>query len=346
MKYSKFLLITLLSLLIVSTVSAQKKKKKIPKNIELIDSKFTFTPIYVNEYSYLKIKSRAYDEAMEMKYKPNTAGYIGGKIQIKNFTAVYIHSLPQPEEFGNTKTINLVFNLQRRNFGLQFFWLRYSGLYIDTLDRYGVFDDLYQKEFDDAFIIRPDIKLNNIGFQTNFIANKNFSLNAAFNQTERQKQTAGSFMLLMGANYTSISNNEDESLILESQQQYFPRISDLYSLKSISFKVAPGIGYSFIIKKYFNLSATIQAGPNFQSKWYRINTSDRAHFSPWLSFYYEGKVAIGYNGKYFMTNLVYSISQDVIGFRKDISDSEYDCRTNFNFYREFLKLSVGFRILN
>lgn len=302
-------------------------------------------PIYVNEYSYLNIKSRKYDDAQEMKYKPNIVGSVGGKITIKNFTLAYVHALPQPEEFGTTKATNLIFNLQRRTFGLQFFWIRYKGLYLDTLDRYGIFDDMYKKGVDNAFVIRPDIKLNNIGFSTNFIVNQSFSLNAAFEQTERQKKSAGSFMFLMGANYNSIENNIGESLVLPSQQRYFPRTTDLYSLKSISFKVAPGIGYAFIIKKYFSLATTLQGGPNFQFKWFRIDTSNRTHFSPWLSLYYGGRIAFGYNGKSFMFNLVYSRSQDIIGFRKYFFNEIYDCKTNFKYYREFFKLSLGFRIL-
>ncbi len=349
MKYLRLLLIPLL-LLTVVTASAQKhkkkkKKKKIPKNIELIQSKFSLMPIYVNEYSYLNIKSREYDNAGEMKYKPNVVGSVGGKITIKNFTLAYVHALPQPESFGKTKATNLVFNLQRRTFGLQFFWIRYHGLYLDTLDRYGIFDDMYKKGIDDAFVIRPDLKLNNIGFTTNFIVNQSFSLNAAFEQTERQKQSAGSFMFLMGANYNSIENNIGESLIIPSQQPFFPRTSDLYSLKSISFKIAPGIGYAFIIKKYFSIATTLQGGPNFQFKWFKIDTSDRTHFSPWLSLYYGGKIALGYNAKRFMFNLVYSRSQDIIGFRKYFRDNDYDCKTNFNYYREFFKVSVGFRII-
>jgi len=336
-------------IIIVTIASAQqskkkKKAKKVPPNIELITSKFSFMPIYVNEYSYLQIKSRKYFNTVDMKYKPNIIGSVGGKLTIKNFTLVYVHALLQPKEFGKTKATNLIFNLQRRLLGLQFFWIQYNGLYLDTLDRYGIFDDMRKQGIDSAFVLRPDMKLNNIGFQTNLIANKDFSLNAAFEQTERQKKRAGSFMFLMGANYNSIGNNKGESLIIPSQELFFPRTYNLYSLKSISFKFAPGYGYSFVIKKYFNISATLHTGPNFQFKWFKLNNYDRTKFSPWLSFYYGAKAAIGYNGENFMFNIVYSRSQDIIGFNKSFKDNNYDCKTNFNYYREFLKLSVGFRI--
>jgi len=341
------IIIIFLVIFVAFNVVAQKKKKtkkkKVPKNIELIESKFSIAPIYVNEYSYLLIKSRKHDDAGEMKYKPNIIGSVGGKITIKNFTISYVHALPQPEEFGKTKATNLVFNFQKRVFGMQFYWTHYDGLYLDTLDRYGIFDDMYKQGVDSAYIIRPDVKFNNIGFQTHFVFNKSYSINAAFEQTERQKESAGAFMLLVGANYMGVNNTKGNSLILASEQEYFPRTKDLYNLGTVSIKVAPGLGYSLIFARYLSLSVVLLGGANFQFKWYDLEGYSRTRFGPWMSFYYQGKVALGYNGKVLFANLVYSNTQDIIGFRK--SYSPYDCATNFKFYREFFKVTAGFRIL-
>jgi hypothetical protein len=225
----KYSLVILLSFLVIFGASAQKKnkkkkkKKEVPENIEIIESKFSFAPIYVNEYSYLSIKNRKIDDAGEMKYKPNIIGSVGGKMTIKNFTISYVRALPQPEEFGKTEARNFVFNFQKRIFGIQLYWTQYKGVYLDTLDRYGIFDDMYKKGIDKAYILRPDINIDNIGFQMYFTTTKSFSINAAFEQTERQKKTAGSFLMLVGANYTRVRNEKGKSLILSSQQEYFPR---------------------------------------------------------------------------------------------------------------------------
>ncbi len=346
--YYKYLIIILLVFLVVFSVEARdkkkkKKKKEVPENIDVIESKFSLAPIYVNEFSYLLIKNRNLEQAGQMKYKPNIIGSVGAKMTIKNFTISYVHALPQPEEFGKTKAKNFVFNYQRRLFGVQFYWTQYDGVYLDTLDRYGIFDDMYKKGLDNAYVLRPDIKINNIGFQMYFTTTKSFSINAAFEQTERQKKTAGSFLMLVGANYMSVSNDKGKSLILSSQEKYFPKTKDLYSLGTVSIKVAPGIGYSFIFKKYYSLSTILDGGLNFQFKWYDLDISNRTHFSPWASFYYQARLALGYNGERFFANLVYSNSQDIIGFRD--SDKPHDCSANFKFYREFFKVTAGFRIL-
>ena len=343
----KYLFTIVLAIFIVFNSNAQKKKKrkekKVPQNIEVIKSKFSFAPIYVNEYSYLLIKSRKNDAAGFMKYKPNIIGSVGAKMTIKNATISYVHALPQPKEFGKTKATNLVFNFQKRVFGMKFYWTHYDGLYLDTLDRYGIFDDMKKQGIDSAYIIRPDIKFNNIGFQTHFVFTKSYSINAAFEQTERQKETAGSFMFLVGANYMGVRNDKGNSLILSSEYDYYPRTRDIYNLSTVSVKVAPGIGYSFIFKRYLSLSVMLLGGTNFQFKWYDLNGYSRTRFGPWASFYYTGNVALGYNGKIFFANLVYSNSQDIIGFRA--SYTPFDCETNFKFYREFFKVTAGFRIL-
>ena len=228
-------IVILLIFVSFTNVTAQKKQKqskkqKVPENIEIIESKFSFAPIYVNEYSYLYIKSRQNNNAKGMKYKPNIIGSVGAKVTINNFSISYVHALSQPKEFGETKATNLVFNFQKRVFGMQFYWTQYDGLYLDTLDRYGIFDDMYKQGVDGAYIIRPDIKFNNIGFQTHFAFNKNYSVNAAFEQTERQKKTAGAFMMMFGANYMGVKNEKGNSLILPSEQEYFPRVKDMFYL--------------------------------------------------------------------------------------------------------------------
>ncbi len=342
----KYFVTILLVFFVVLNINAQKKKKKkkkLPENIEAIETKLSFAPIYVNEYSYLLIKSRQNDQAGQMKYKPNIIGSVGGKLSIKNFTISYVRALPQPEEFGKTESRNLVFNFQKRIFGMQFYWTQYKGLYLDTLDRYGIFDDMYKQGVDDAYIIRPDVKFNNIGFETHFTVTKSYSINAAFEQTERQKKTAGSFLMLFGANYMGVKNDKGNSLILESQQEFFPRTKDLYNLNTLSVKFAPGIGFSFIIKRYFSISFIAVGGLSTQFKWYDLEGNTRTRFGPWLSVYYLGKIALGYNGKIFFTNIIYSNSQDIIGFRS--SYSPYDCTTNYKFFREFFKVTAGFRIL-
>jgi hypothetical protein len=144
------------------------------KNIEAINSKFSFAPIYVNEYSFFQIKSRKNEDAGEMKYKPNITGSVGAKMRIKNFSITYVYALPQSDIFGKTKSTNLVLNLQKRVFGLKLYWIHYRGLYIDTLDRFRYYNEMYTHGIDSAFILRPDIELNNIGFQNYFVFLKVF----------------------------------------------------------------------------------------------------------------------------------------------------------------------------
>ena len=75
-----------------------------------------------------------------------------------------------------------------------------------------------------------------------------------------------------------------------------------------------------------------------------IINSNFKKYRPWLTFNYGVKTAIGYNGENITANLIYSRNQDIIGFNRIYLDNEYNSKTNFKFFREFLKISVGFRI--
>jgi hypothetical protein len=343
-RLSVFLLLVFLAI----SVNAQKKgkpkkTKKIPENIEEIKCKFSLSPIYANEYSFFKIKSRQNKNADEMIYRPNILGSVGAKMTIKSFSFTYMRALPQPELLGNTKSTSYIFNLQKRTFGMKLYWMQYEGLYLDKLNRSHLYSEL-DNGIDSNIILRPDIKMDNIGFQNYFTFLKSFSVNAAFEQTERQKKTAGSFVLMYGANYLGVSNQQGNSLILPSQKDYYPRVYDLYKLNAISFKIDPGIGYSFIIKRYFSFTFLLLGGSNIQHKWYHLDGKTRTRWGPWISLNYEARAAVGYNGKHLLFNLVYSRSQDITGFKTTYDDKPYDCTTNFNFFREFIKFTAGFRI--
>lgn len=306
-----------------SSAKKDKKQKKIPENIEPINSKFSFAPFYVNEYSFLSVGSQNH-ESEDIYYKPNIKGSLGAKVGIKNINISYAFKLPQTSTYGNTQLTNLVFNFQKRIFGFSLYYIRYKGLYLKNPDDFGIEYD------DDNYPTRPDIKLTTLGFQTHFIFTKSFSINAAFQQNERQKKTAGSFMIMLGDRFTRLEM--DSSLIVESERNLYDETNNLNNLSLNTLKIAPGVGYSFIFKHNISFSTILLTGFGFQMKFYQI--SEKNKFGLQLPFYVSSKSALGYNGKYVFCNLIYNIELNKIKF----SDSK------FTLFANFFKLSLGFRI--
>jgi len=301
----------------------KKKENKTPKNIEAIDSKFSIAPFYVNEYSFISIDSRLSDREA-IYYKPNVIGSIGAKIGIKKFSIAYAFKLPQPEKYGKTNLTNLVLNLQRRIFGISLYYIRYKGLFLKNPE------DFDLKYTDETYPIRPDISLTTFGFQTHFVFTKSFSINAAFQQNERQKKTAGSFMIMFGDRFSKLLS--DSSLIVPSEQEYYDIANNITRLNLNTIFIAPGAGYSFIFKHNISFTTILLTGIGFQMKFYNSGNSNK--FGLRLPLHLSSKSALGYNGKTFFFNLIYQIELNNIKF----TDSK------FTLFSNAFKVSVGFRI--
>jgi hypothetical protein len=292
-------------------------------NIEKIKSRFTFTTYYINQYSYLKIQSRINDNIEAVYYSPNVKGGIGAGIKFKGFSFAYTFKLPQDERYGNTKFTDLAFGFQGRKFGFSVFYLNYKSLYIKNPEEINYY---YYKNYP----VRPDIKFTSLGFYTNFAFMRSFSVKAAFEQTERQKKTAGSFLFTINDRFTSLLN--DSSFIPYSLQNGFDKTNKIKSMYVNTFKLAPGAGYTFVLSKYFSITTMLLTGFGLQMKFYNLDGKNKVGLR--LPFYINSKSAIGYNGEDVFCRLVYNLELNNITF----TDSR------FKIFSTFLQFAIGFRI--
>jgi len=299
----------------------KEKKKKLPHNIEAIESKFMFRPFYSTQFTKLDISPRTLISTNKITYKPNVFGSVGFETSIKKFKFAYAFKLkPLNTDLGKTNYKNINIGIQTRIVGLKFFFLRYNGFYLKNPDDFNISGNY----------IRPDIKINTIGFSADFVMTKSFSINAAFTQNERQKKSAGSFMIMIGDRYTFFDS--DSSIILPQQAQYYDRTKYISNVKGNTFLIAPGIGYS-IIHKGFNFTPIILAGIGNQIKFYDYHLTKTTSFRFPLFFLYKN--AIGYNGKKFFFNIIYSYDLNNIRFKD----------SNVNLKIIYWKFSLGFRII-
>ncbi len=316
-------------LLIFSSLSAaeinkkkkKEKKKKLPHNIEAIESKFMFRPFYSTQFTKLSISPRAFENPNKIIYKPNILGSVGFETSIKKFKFAYAFKLnPLNNNLGNTDYKNINLGIQTRIVGLKFFYLRYKGFYLQNPEDFSITGNY----------VRPDIKINTIGFSADFVMTKSFSINAAFTQNERQKKSAGSFMIMIGDRYTFFDS--DSSIILQQEVAFYDRTKYVQNAKSNTLLIAPGAGYS-IIYKGFNFTPILLAGIGNQIKFYDYQNTKSYSFRFPLYFLYKN--AIGYNGKKFFFNIIYSYDLNNLKFKD----------SNVNLKIIYWKFSLGFRII-
>jgi len=198
-------------------------------------------------------------------YIPNTPVIIGLSSSYKNFSLIggLRFDLLKNSEFGETKMMDWQFHYYGRKFILDMFLRNYEGF--------------YSHEDDETIALYPDIKLLQYSLYGQYIFNnKKFSYRAAFNQSERQLQSAGSFQLGSGFYFNHVSSNT--SLSINEQNE----------LNQYQFCLSGGYVYTWIIKKDFHAALGASAGLNFGTE--NLNM-EKIKVSPNIF----PRVSIGYN---------------------------------------------------
>jgi hypothetical protein len=132
--------------------------------------------------------------------------------------------------YGKTSTLDLRVNFFGREMAGELFYQNYKGFYISFPER-----------TDGTHYIVPDMQTTSIGIAGYWVYNsKRFSIRAAFIQNERQKKSAGSFVLRPAFLYYRISS--DQGIIpAEIVDNYHIPISGLVTGGTFySLELSPG----------------------------------------------------------------------------------------------------------
>ena len=217
------------------------------------------------------------------EYAPNTRTYMGLGVYLFDIGLEFSFELPesdqQIEEFGETEIFDLQSNIYAKKWGGDFAYQRYKGFFVqNATDRR-----------------RPDLSLFNIHANLFYVFNhKKFSYRAAYNLSEYQKKSAGSFIL---STYFSRFLVKADSAILSPDQSAVSAEGDFVRGSFTTLAIMPGYAHTFVWKQlYINLALSL--GPGYQ--WISYTPVDDANrsvssFDALVNF----RSALGYNGKRF-----------------------------------------------
>lgn len=178
-------------------------------------------------------------------FQPNNPTDIGLGISLKNtiinFSIGYGFNFMRDKKQGKTES----FDFQLHNYGREFvsdlFIEKYHGFYID--------DNLNKK-----IKLSPDLKIQQCGVYGQYVFNnKRFSYKAAFDQSEIQLKSAGSFLLGGGVYVTQIES--DSSFVYNGQK----------TLHNFQFGISGGYGYIWVLNKGWFISGSTTMGINIGS---------------------------------------------------------------------------------
>ena len=191
--------------------------------------------------------------------------------------------------YGKTSTLDLRVNAFGREVAAELFLQNYKGFYIVSPERP-----------DGTHYILQDMRIFSLGFSGYWIYNsERFSIRAAFIQNERQKKSAGSFVVRPSFLYYLISS--DQGIIPPEIVNEFgiPPANLVSRGEFYSLGLAPGYIYTLVFMKNFYVTAAVFPGVAAQFASFRNEHHDYYHFE--YAFQLSGRVALGYNSdKWFL----------------------------------------------
>jgi len=193
------------------------------------------------------------------------------------------------DAYGKTTTLDLRVNLFGRVFAGELFYQHYKGFYLVSPEK-----------SDGTHFIIPDMRTYSFGMAGYWILNsKRFSIRAAYIQNERQKKSAGSFIVRPAFLYYRIRSDQGIIPAEISEMYQIPLTSLITSGKFYSFELAPGYVYTLVFLKNFYLTTTIFPGVALQFS--EFSNEQAVYSKSEFTFQFSSRVALGYNsGKWFL----------------------------------------------
>lgn len=205
--------------------------------------------------------------------------------------------------YGESKATDLQINMLTKAFGLDLYYQKYSGFYKD--------DDNVKIPLGEAYPLRPDIDTRNFGGSAFYVWNNDkFSIRSSYNYADRQKKSAGSFILYGTINSFSLAG--DSAILSSSNQGELGEGSDFVELRYTTFSLAPGYSYNLVIKRVF-INGTFAIGPAHHWVYYQPEIG-RGHHDIVFNSSYTLRLAAGYSGNRFFTGAGVVLQSRVLKF--------------------------------
>ena len=273
-----------------------------------------------------------------IEYEPNSTLNLGVGFTYKWFGLNLAFNFPfmnnDDDIYGKTQRLDIQSSIFARKYAIDLFFQYYKGYYVanPTIINPGWLPG-------DAYPIRGDIRSSSLGGTFSYIFNHNkFSYRAAFNFNERQKKSAGSF--LVGGGVLIYNLLSDSGLV---PSQLFPDSVKAISIDGVkvnSLFALGGYAHTFVIRNwYFTLALGL--GPGLSSTKTKFPDNDFIKVRSKFSVITEFRGSVGYNSDAFYVGLSWFSGAFAIDSSNDIlitySLSKIHFYVGYRFYKWFNK---------
>lgn len=175
---------------------------------------------------------------------PINAGFgLAIKNTMINFAFAQSLSPLKSSKYGKSTITDLQIHRYDRKFLIDFYYQRYKGFY---------------SEKDNLINLYPELTVKQIGADFTYLFNGNkFSAKAAFEQSEKQLQSSGSFVIGAGFDWQKLTPDEKQ-------------LADSESSQNLQLGINSGYAYNWVINKQWMISGIATAGMNFGNEINRL----------------------------------------------------------------------------
>jgi hypothetical protein len=261
-------------------------------------------------------------------YRPNRPYSLGMGVYIFELVLELTASLPasshSEEIYGESRARDLQLNVFGKKWGLDLYRQKYDGFYVVDPNKTVPPDTPYPQ--------RPDIYTRNTYGTISYTFNsKKFSLRSAYNFTERQLKSSGSFLLFGTLN--GFKTRGDSALLGSEYQSQFGADAKIMDIRTTHLGVAPAYSYSLIHNKGLFINGLLALGPATNWMKYESENGNEGKDTK-FSFFYVARISLGYRGDRFFAGLSYSGQS---------TNARYDS-VRVRSSTGTLKILVGFRL--
>lgn len=307
----------------------KKKNEKIPPpNIEFFPKKIMVRLKFIYPTVSINVSDRRSKRGQKFMYLPAMPGVIGFAFKIKKVYVSAAIQLPASDDlkkkYGISKFRNINLNIRGRYVEWGLFYRDYKGFYLNNYQKF--YPNWNQDSL--GYPTSKGLRILETGLNLGFNFNRDFSLNAAFSQGERQKKTAGSFLMGLSERYQRL--DVDTSFVPPGQGSLYPNLDKLNYGNFVTTILSFGIGYQFVVKK-FHFTPVVMAGSGIQFQNYK--QTSRKHFRINIPTYLNARAQLGYNGDHFFANIIYTSEFNSIPIKE----------SRIRLFHNWLEIGVGLR---
>ena len=287
----RYILICMCSLLCAFPLSAQKKPRPSYDSTYIHSYRGYLVGRMLFNRKYTRMNITNERQNYFVRYNPNKTLSIGAGISYKFATLNLSTGILEPDASrGHTRNFDFQFHRYGRKLTMDVLVQLYKGFYVPN-NKYAPLGNEYY--------VRPDLRVNAAGASVQYVFNnQRFSYRAAFQQTEIQKKSAGTFLL--GAELYAGSLSGDSTIVPTALLEDFA--NPLNKLTFVELGPNGGYAHTFVYRKFFvtgSLTFGLNAGIN------RYINSQGASTNFGVSPNTVFRVSTGYGVKRWSINLLY-----------------------------------------